>query len=321
MQKGFGFADEFKTAIKKYGIWPTTVWDCNYNDPLLQQLKKRVGDGCEERAELDFPREGSFNAGKGHGDKAEIGKGYKPKNKSSARAGCFTKKSDDKSKLYAGKISESIFNPVVAIWILNLFGPEKGTVFDPFAGGGCRAIAVAKKGLEYVGIELRQEEVNAIKDRLNRNDCEAKIYCADSKNLKALKGGGIKNNSADFLITCPPYYNLETYKGGENDISMAKTYDEFLKGIKETVKESKRILKPGALSCWVVGLHRDKDGGLLSIHSDIAAIHKSLGFLHKEEVVLNLKNTGAIRRAGNFEKGDKRLIRTHEYLEVFVNTK
>ena len=298
MQKGFGFADEFKTAIKKYGIWPITVWDCNYSDPLLQQLKKRVGDGCEERIGC-----GSL--------------GYQSK---SARVECFTKKSNDKST-DRGKISESIFNPVVAIWILNLFGPEKGTVFDPFAGGGCRAIAVAKKGLEYVGIELRQEEVNAIKDRLNRNDCEAKIYCADSKNLKALKGGGIKNNSADFLITCPPYYNLETYKGGENDISMAKTYAGFLKGIEETVKESKRILKPGVLSCWVVGFHRDKYGGLLSIHSDIAAIHKSLGFLHKEEVILNLKNNGSLQRVGNFEKGDKRLIRTHEYLEVFVNTK
>jgi len=214
------------------------------------------------------------------------------------------------------------------IWYLNVSDGSYWTnktyrfttfaIYDPFAGGGTRAIIAAKKGLKYIGVEVRKKEVLAIKERLKDNNVCSQIIQGDSQKIEI-----IKDNTADFLITCPPYYDLETYRGGKADLSMAETYDDFLNGIKNVVVESKRILKNNSLSCWVVGLHRDKEGQLLSIPHDIVSIHKSLGFVHKEEVILNFdKNTaGAVRRAGNFEKGQKFLIRNHEYLEIFINKK
>ena len=285
------------------------MWDCDFSDPMLKRLKTEIGDGCSagqntgalgyqtKRPDI-FTRKDSFNQGKGSGYKQTMGPGFKP--------GISAANND--------RVSESIFNPVVAIWILNLFAPQTGVVYDPFAGGGCRAIISAKKELKYIGIELRREEVNAIKTRLKDNNITAKIICGDSRNVPQ-----IPNESADFLITCPPYYNMEKYDGGPNDISMANTYDEFLDKIEASIKESHRILRPGSLSCWVVGLHRNKNGELLTIPHDIVKIHKRHGYKHKEEIVLNWnKNTtGALRRVGNFEKGNKFLIRNHEYLEVF----
>lgn len=293
--------DPFKTALEKYGVFPTTVWKCDHSDRVKQQLSKMIGDGGQERAGATAkPRGGTPNY-----------KGYEIKGfGQSARKDCFTKETDDKS-VYRGVVTESIFNPILAIWILNLFGPQEGVVFDPFAGGGTRAIVTAKKNLEYIGTELRKEEVEAVNARLEMNGVKATILVADAKEVP------VRDNIADFLLTCPPYHNLEMYDGGPNDLSMCGTYDDFLVGMGRVIAETSRILKSGALACWVVGLHRDPSGTLLPLHHDIARIHKKRGFALREEIILYSTGNPAISRVGNFDKGRRLLVRQHEYCLVF----
>lgn len=308
--KGFGFiSDPFESAIRRYGVWPLTVWDLDYSDKTMQALKAEIGDGCQLR-------DGSGTLGYQSKDRqkgSSVGKAF---TRTSARKGCLDNRkktfTEGGLSIYTGKITESIFNPVVAINILNLYAPKKGMCYDPFAGGGTRAIVAAKFGLDYVGVELRQEEVDAIYDRCRYNEVEVKIVCASSASVPQIKTG-----SADFSMSCPPYWNLEQYKGGKEDMSMAETYEAFLGMLSDSIKESYRILKKGSVSCWVVGLHRDRKGELLPLNHDVAWLHREAGFKLKEEVVLNMKNTGAVRRVGNFEKGNKFLIRTHEYCLIF----
>jgi DNA modification methylase len=284
--KDFNLADPFQTAKERYGIWPTTVWEMDYSDRLRMKLKSLIGDSLDE----------------------------------SARTNCFTKKEDGAS-IYRGKITVSIFNPIVAVYILNIYGPEKGcTVYDPFAGGGTRAIICSKYGLNYAGVELRPEEIHEIKKRLKNNNVNkgVKLFQGDSRNAPFMK-----KDSADFLMTCPPYYNTEVYNGGTDDLSMCNSYADFLSGLDRVVQESGRILKKGALSCWVVGLTRGKDSDLplMLLNHDVSKIHKEHGFELKEEIILLQKNNAAIRRVGMFDLGKKILIRTHEYLLVFQNKK
>lgn len=287
MKKGFGLVDEFITAKDKYGIWPTTVWVLDYSDKIRLKLKSLIGDSIDD----------------------------------SARADCFTKK-DNSTSYYRGKITVSIFNPVTAIYILNIYGPKKGgVVFDPFAGGGTRAIISSKYGLKYVGVELRQEEILAVNQRLKANDAEngVKIFQGDSRSVPF-----IKTNSADFLMTCPPYFNTEKYNGDPTtDLSMCNNYSDFLSGIDAVIGETKRVLKPGALSCWVVGLTRGKDSDLplMALNHDISYYHRQHGFELKEEIILLQKNNSAERRVAMFDLGKRVLIRTHEYLLVFINRK
>uniref|UniRef100_A0A6M3MBV0 Putative methyltransferase n=1 Tax=viral metagenome TaxID=1070528 RepID=A0A6M3MBV0_9ZZZZ len=317
--KGFGLApDPFKSAIKRYGLWPVTVWDLDYSDKVMQKLKTEIGDGCQYGAgsgNLSYQSKGygidsrKGGALKGHTYKQAF---EEVKRRKSARSECFSKEKGNLESVYAGKITESIFNPVVAINILNLYAPKQGVCYDPFAGGGTRAIVVAKFGLDYIGVELRQEEVDAVYDRCEYNKVEVEIVCASSAAVPQ-----IGSNSADFLITCPPYWHLEQYKGGEEDMSMAETYEKFLVMLGDSIKESYRILKEDALACWVVGLFRNKEGELLALNHDIAWLHREAGFKFKEEIVLNMKNTGAMQRVGNFDKGHGFLIRVHEYCLVF----
>lgn len=287
--------DAFATALERYGVWPTTVWECDHSDKRARELKLLVGDGGESRS--------------GSGQHAW------PDKRQSARYECFTKQSDDRS-VYRGKTTESIFNPAVAIWLCNMYAPDTGLVFDPFAGGGTRAIVVAKRGLAYLGVELRQEEVEAVRARAERNYVSDYIHIdkGDARDCSQIASTA----SADFLITCPPYYNLEQYKGGLGDLSMCDTYAEFLTGIRLVVRECYRILKPGANACWVIGLHRDKEQNLLCLHHDITCIHRECGFKIREEIILEQVNTGAIQRVGQFEKGNRLLVRTHEYAMVYV---
>lgn len=217
---------------------------------------------------------------------------------------------------YGYQAGASLFDPAVAAWLLNCYAPKVGLCFDPFAGGGMRAIMAAKRGLAYLGVELRQAECEAIRERCEK--CRVTdfvhIECGDARDCSHIASDA----SADFLLTCPPYWNLEQYRGGPADLSMCETYKDFLDALNRVVIETARILKPGAVSCWVVGLHRHKGGELIPMHHDVTRLHRAAGFRLKEEIVLSHKNNGAVQRVGNFDKGDRRLIRTHEYALVFV---
>lgn len=224
-----------------------------------------------------------------------------------ARDGCFS----GGAGMY--DIGASVFNPVLTAWILSAYGPPPDAlVVDPFAGGGTRAIMAAAQGHTYFGTELRQAEADATNARIAAAGyaSKAEVICADARQLASYGEG------AQFLLTCPPYWSLEKYGGGSADLSMEATYEGFLAGMAEVVGQTAAILRPGALSCWVVGLHRVK-GTLYPLHHDITRLHLAAGFALHEEVVLWQKNTQAIQRVGNFFKGGGYLIRCHEYLLVF----
>jgi DNA modification methylase len=265
-----------------FDVWPTTLWPLDYSEQKLKGVKMAIADD-------GTAREQSGTAG------------YKV-------------------SLGASKNQVSIFNPSVVNNLLALYPPGEGaTIFDPFCGGGTRAMVCAGAGYNYVGTEIRKDEVDAINQRVAAIDEEYQDTMAQSINIihGDAMATGLPGESADMLITCPPYYDLEKYQGGEDDLSMAASYQDFLDMLAAVVQEATRVLKPGALSCWVIGLHRDKSSDLLPMHHDLAYIHYNQGYQFKEEIVLHMKNTGSIQRVGNFLKGNRLLVRVHEYCLIF----
>jgi len=59
----------------------------------------------------------------------------------------------------------SIFDPVLCELAYSWFSPPGGVILDPFAGGSVRGIVAAKLGRQYVGIELRPEQVEANREQ------------------------------------------------------------------------------------------------------------------------------------------------------------
>jgi len=287
MATPFGLGDKniLGSVRKLYAIehqWPVTIWDLNHADPTLKQLKDTIGDAGTARE---------------HSGTASY-----------------------KVTLGASPNKVSIFNPIIMGLIFKFYPPEPGAVvYDPFGGGGTRALMSVAYGYKYIGVELRKEEVDAVEARIAGYMDKAGYMSGtwDIKHGDSRHVPSIPDEHADMLITCPPYYDMEPYDGGVNDLSMAATYDQFLDMLGEVVDECYRILKPGAMACWVIGLHRKKDGVLLPMHHDLGYLHLYRGFDIYEEVIIHMQNTGSVQRVGNFAKGDNRLIRIHEYLLIF----
>ena len=271
----FGPHDPFIPAATKYGMMPTTVWPLDHQDRYEKELRRAVGDDGEARRNVL------------HGDKPP-------------------------GSLY--DVHASIFSPALAQWIVNMYSQPGDLVFDPFAGGGTRAIMAAKSGRQYLGIELRQEEVEATLARVAKAGAEGvTVLEGDAMNAAELVGVA----KADFLYTCPPYWNLERYGGGAFDLS-EMTWPRFEAALFRVACEAWTILKPGARAVWVTGLHRHAGTGALAhIPRAVAQAHEAAGFDYMDEAILHHRNNGAVQRVGNFEKGKRLLVRTHEYVQVF----
>ncbi len=278
-----GILENFIKANERYGNWPLSVWeikDASVEDRALKSKAKGVGDAGSAR-EGSFPASGLYKGAEGRGQDGAV---------------------------------VSIFPPRVATNILTMFAPKEGLVYDPFAGGGTRAVLAAKAGLDYLGVEIREEEVEHLKGLIARHKVGDRV---DIVHGDSRKRNSIESECADFLYTCPPYWNLEQYEGGPGDISMMD-YEGFLKALAGIISNCHRILKPGSLACWVVGLHRTEDKNhLLPLHHHIALLHTNLGFTFKEEIIIHRNNPMALQRVGNFERGNKLLIRVHEYCLIF----
>jgi DNA modification methylase len=68
---------------------------------------------------------------------------------------------DETSQKIPEPSGTSIFDPVLCELAYRWFCPDNGLVLDPFAGGSVRGIVASKLGYQYVGIELRAEQVAA----------------------------------------------------------------------------------------------------------------------------------------------------------------
>lgn len=279
--------DEFEAAIARYGVWPSTVWE----------IRDSTGSGTKV--------EGYVNIKRALGDSG--------KTRSHSKASHSYKTSVGKNKAGA---TTSIFPPKVAQHILNLFCPSPGSnIYDPFAGGGTRAIFAAKAGHLYTGVEIRKDEIDSIYSLCEKHDVSDFVTIIHGD---ARKRNGLIYNEFDFCYTCPPYWTLEQYEGGDADLSMIQDYDEFIEELWKVVLQTHRMLKSGSLSCWVVGLHRKKDGvDLADLHHDVTSLHRDAGFRHREEIIIYRNNPQAMGRVGNFEKGNHLLVRQHEYCLVF----
>ena len=210
----------------------------------------------------------------------------------------------------------SIFDPVLCELAYRWFSPAKGVILDPFAGGSVRGIVAAKLGRQYVGVDLRPEQVEA-------NAAQAKEICkkglkpkwivGDSRNIAKL-AKGVK---ADFIFSCPPYAALERYSDDHADISTLE-YAEFRKAYLQIVKAAVAMLKPDRFACFVVGDVRGKDGNYYGFVPDTIRAFEEVGArLYNEAILVTAAGSLPIRAGKQFESGRK-LGKTHQNVLVFL---
>jgi DNA modification methylase len=207
----------------------------------------------------------------------------------------------------------SIFDPVLCELSYRWFSPKGGLVLDPFAGGSVRGIVAAKLGREYIGYDLRQEQVDANKIQADAicQDVTPAWVCADSLTIDKL------DIEADMLFTCPPYADLEVYSDDPKDLS-TMPYDKFIEAYSEIIKKSCQKLKADRFAVVVVGEVRNKKGGYYNFVGDTVTAFKDAGLTYYNEMILvTAVGSLPIRVGRQFEAGRK-IGKTHQNVLVFV---
>ncbi len=210
----------------------------------------------------------------------------------------------------------SIFDPVLCELSYQWFNVPKGKILDPFGGGSVRGIVASKLGFEYLGNDLRQEQIEA--NRINAKEVlgESENYpvwtSGDSLNIDKIA----KGYEADMIFSCPPYADLEVYSDLKEDISNMP-YKEFISIYREIIRKSCEILKQNRFAVFVVGDVRDKKGFYQNFVSDTIKSFVDCGVLLYNEMILAESIGTAALRASRTFNGGRKVIKRHQNVLVF----
>ena len=211
----------------------------------------------------------------------------------------------------------SIFDPVLCELVYHWFSLEGGTVLDPFAGGSVRGIVAAKLGRQYIGHDLREEQVAANRrqaDEICADDALPPAWiCGDSRNIDRT----CADVDADFIFSCPPYADLEVYSDDPADLSTLG-YAEFVAAYREIIAKACARLKPDRFACFVVGEVRDKRGNYYDFVGDTVAAFRDAGLHYYNEAILITMAGSLPIRAGKQFSASRKMGKTHQNVLVFV---
>lgn len=207
----------------------------------------------------------------------------------------------------------SLFPGPLAQWAyIRYAGPKTNVIIDPFAGGPIRGVVAAAMGYEYHGVDVRQEAIDENEEVMEEQDLGAYYHLGDARYLQEL----FDENSFEFAIACPPYYNLEVYSDLPGDLSNRKSYEDFLHDMFLAWRSLWSVMKDGAFVCAVIGNFRQGGDELFDFRGHTVAAMEDVGFTFWQDIVLSRSMGSAAVRAATSWKG-KKLVPRHEYLLVF----
>lgn len=212
---------------------------------------------------------------------------------------------------FGGDWGNSVLDATLAETMVNWFGVPGGQVFDPFAGDTVFGYVSASMGMEFHGIELRQEQCD-----LNQARCTglaATYYCDTSANMDA----HVADASMDMVFSCPPYFDLEQYSDDPADISNM-TLEDFYQVYTQVFTGTYRKLKNDRFAVIVVGEVRGKEGGYISLVPETIRIMQQAGYVYYNEIIL-VNSAGTLPlRAGKSMRASRKVGKNHQNVLVFV---
>lgn len=299
----------------EFGVPPFTVlnaregwWQERKRAWLELGIKSEVGRGDNETG-----------AGTVGGNGASLGAGLQARKGADGKLE-YVNIHAGRSKAYGieGNISEatgtSIFDPTLTELCYRWFSPVGGLILDPFAGGSVRGIVASHVGRQYVGVELRKEQVDANNEQQHISlDPKPVWTLGDSRNITSLCAGV----QADMVFSCPPYADLEVYSDDPNDLSTL-AYTEFRAAYIDIINKTCSLLKPDRFACFVVGEVRDKRGNYYNFVGDTISAFRAAGLEFYNEAILVTAIGSLPIRAGRAFRATRKMGKTHQNVLVFV---
>lgn len=208
----------------------------------------------------------------------------------------------------------SIFDPVLCELIYRWFSKPDGVVLDPFAGGSVRGVVASKLGRKYIGVDLREEQVEANKAQATDicDDYLPTWHVGDSVNIDKLAAGC----EADFVFSCPPYVDLEVYSDNPADLS-TMNYNDFMRAYREIIRKCVAMMQDDSFACFVVGEARDKKGNYYGFVPDTIKAFVDAGAAFYNEAILVTQAGSLPARCRRGFETTRKLGKTHQNVLIF----
>jgi DNA modification methylase len=187
----------------------------------------------------------------------------------------------------------SRFPQDVGTFLVNFLCPENGIVLDPFAGHNSRCELVWRSGRNYIGFDVSHEFMEAnhkIKDMIYaeneasiiKNDAKINLIEIDSRNIMDYAS----KESADFILTSPPFFDLEYYGPEPEQLGNAKLYTDFLYALQAVFANCFAVLKSGCFAAIEVNDFRS-DGVFYAYHADTIDRLRRVGFTIHDIIIVD----------------------------------
>lgn len=220
---------------------------------------------------------------------------------------------------FKGGDGASTFDPVLAETHYAWYCPEGGRILDPFAGGSVRGLVAGNGGYQYDGVDLSGPQIDANEEQAE--DWQERDLLAEVPRWHEGDAADVlpefKDESFDYVFTCPPCFNLERYSDHPADLSAMK-WREFTEAYQEIIAESVRCLAEDRFATWVVGEVRNSSGAVRGLAPLTIAAHEAAGVrLYNDAVLMNSIGTTAMRLPQQW-RASRKIDRIHQYVLTFV---
>lgn len=217
------------------------------------------------------------------------------------------------------------FIPQIPNQLLKRYTKKGDWVLDPFLGSGTTLIECKRLGRNGVGVELNKlvantAKTNTIKEK-NQFKVITKILSGNSGSID-FKAELQKLNisSFQFIIMHPPYWDIIKFSNKMDDLSNAKSVENFLQLFGQVVENIYPHLEKGRYCAIVIG-DKYSSGEWIPLGFYVMQEMMKKGFKLKSTIVKNFDQTTAKRNqkelwryralAGGF------YIFKHEYIFLF----
>jgi len=178
-------------------------------------------------------------------------------------------------------------------FLIKFYTNEGDTVLDPFAGHNSRMESCYKVNRNYIGFDIchqfmewNRQVKNGLEEENSRCltplDSFILLYEVDSRNILDY----IEEESIDFCITSPPFYDIEYYGPEMEQLGRAKFYNDFIYSLGTIVEICFKALKEGSYIAWETNDFR-RDKTFYTYHADLINLFKRAGFLIHDIIIVD----------------------------------
>ncbi|HEY7750855.1 MAG TPA: DNA methyltransferase [Ignavibacteriaceae bacterium] len=150
------------------------------------------------------------------------------------------------------------FIPQIPNQFLRRFTKKGDWVLDPFAGSGTTLIECRRLGRNCIAAELNPDVVQLAKKNLEKEkpnlEVNTILLTGDSSTIDFKSG--LKKSGAEcvqLIIMHPPYWDIIKFSQRKNDLSNAKSSEDFLKLFGNIIDNTSPLLERGRYLAVVIG--------------------------------------------------------------------